>query len=42
MEDATRAILYRRVSTDEQSLGLAAQLEQLEDEERRRDWNGEW
>jgi DNA invertase Pin-like site-specific DNA recombinase len=41
MGEATRAILYRRVSTDEQGLGLAAQLDLLEDEEERRGWDGE-
>jgi DNA invertase Pin-like site-specific DNA recombinase len=35
----TKAILYRRVSTDEQGLGLAAQLDPLEAEARRRDWD---
>jgi DNA invertase Pin-like site-specific DNA recombinase len=35
----TRAILYGRVSTDEQGLGLAAQLDPLEAEAKRRDWD---
>lgn len=41
---ATRALLYRRVSTDEQGesgLGLAAQLERLRDEAERRGWDSE-
>lgn len=36
---ATKAVLYRRVSTDEQSLGLAAQLDPLEAEAGRRGWD---
>jgi hypothetical protein len=32
----TKAILYRRVSTDEQGLGLAAQLDPLEAEAKRK------
>lgn len=36
-----RAILYRRVSTDEQGLGLAAQLDRLEEEADRRGWTAE-
>jgi DNA invertase Pin-like site-specific DNA recombinase len=36
-----RAVLYRRVSTDEQHLGLAAQAEQLEAEAERRGWRFE-
>lgn len=35
-----RTILYRRVSTGDQGLGLAAQLEQLEAEAARRGWAG--
>lgn len=38
---ATRAILYRRVSTREQGLGLAAQLERLDAEAERRGWSVE-
>jgi DNA invertase Pin-like site-specific DNA recombinase len=41
MGKATRAILYGRVSTDEQGLGLAAQLDLLTTEEERRGWSGE-
>jgi DNA invertase Pin-like site-specific DNA recombinase len=37
----TRAVLYGRVSTDEQSLGLVAQLDPLEAEAERRSWNAE-
>lgn len=40
----TRAVLYRRVSTNEQEesgLGLAAQLERLRDEARRRGWDAD-
>jgi DNA invertase Pin-like site-specific DNA recombinase len=36
-----RALLYRRVSTDEQGLGLAAQRERLHDEADRRGWDAE-
>lgn len=35
-----RTILYRRVSTDEQALGLAAQLDQLEGAAALRGWEG--
>jgi DNA invertase Pin-like site-specific DNA recombinase len=35
----TKAILYRRVSTDEQGLGLAAQLDPLEAEAKRKNWD---
>jgi DNA invertase Pin-like site-specific DNA recombinase len=37
-QDPTRAVLYRRVSTDEQTLGLAAQEAALIEESRRRGW----
>lgn len=37
--DPIRATLYRRVSTDDQTLGLAAQLDALEREASRRDWD---
>ena len=36
-----RALLYRRVSTDEQGLGLAAQRERLREEVARRGWDAE-
>ena len=36
-----RAILYRRVSTGDQSLGLAGQLDLLEAEAKRRGWKAE-
>jgi DNA invertase Pin-like site-specific DNA recombinase len=39
--ETTRAVLYRRVSTEEQSLGLAAQLDPLKEEAKRRRWNAE-
>lgn len=38
---STRAILYRRTSTNEQGLGLAAQEEQLSAEAARRGWDAE-
>jgi len=40
-DETTRALLYRRASTGEQALGLAAQLERLEAEAERRGWRVE-
>jgi DNA invertase Pin-like site-specific DNA recombinase len=37
-----RAVLYRRVSTNDQGLGLAAQREPLAAEAGRRGWVAEW
>lgn len=41
MPENTRAVLYRRVSTNDQSLGLAAQLEALEAVADQRGWTYE-
>lgn len=41
MSDTVRAVLYRRVSTDEQALGLAAQLDVLEAAAGQRGWEGQ-